>query len=122
MESAWFAIFGTLVGAIIGAVPTIVIGKMNLKAEKERQMRELGLQMALVEYQVQCQVRCNPGDELLPPVAFIGTAYQAVRKLMGDDLDIEQFEKVYKETSELVVKYGKVVHEHSAKPEDFENG
>lgn len=106
-----------VLGAIIGAVPTILIGWMNLKAEKERQIRELGLEMALSEYKIQCELVFREGKGIImPPVAFIGTAYQGVKKLMDNDLDPSQFKKAYKDLAKVVKEYGEIVREHSVSP------
>ena len=91
MESALFALVGTLVGAVIGAVPTIIIGRMNLKAEKEKHTRELGIQMALTDYQVSCDAYFRDVESPEPAYRFILPAYQLIKKLMDEKLSPDEF-------------------------------
>lgn len=110
MESAWFALIGTVVGALIGAVPTILIGKMNLKAEKERRTRELGIQMALADYQAACNAELQGVESPASSYRFIMPAYQLIKKLMDENLSPEEFEDAFEDARRIYLEALSVVY------------
>ncbi|MBI9078682.1 MAG: hypothetical protein JEY79_02960 [Pseudodesulfovibrio sp.] len=111
-----------VLGAFIGAVPTLIMGWMNLKATKERHMRELGLKMALAEYKVHTDLVVAKGKgKFSPPSAYLAPAYQSVLKLMDTNLSTTDFDKVYTDLAEIARENSKAAEESLPKAKGKDN-
>lgn len=99
MESGWFVV----IGALIGALPTLVIAKMNNDAQNKRQLRQLALEMAINERKAMIDVAKENGKpaRIPPQSAFLPPAYVAVQQFLSGDAKTIDFEKAYDEIHKL---------------------
>jgi hypothetical protein len=99
MESGWFVV----IGALIGAFPTLVIAKMNNDAQNRRQLRQLALEMAINERKAMIDVAKENGKPARIPSqsAFLPAAYATVQHFLSGDAKTIDFEKAYAEIRKL---------------------
>ncbi len=110
MESGWFVV----IGASIGIIPTLIVGWLNQRAEKERHFRQLAMEMALAEYGtlVDIAMKLENKVTILPPTAFIAPAYVGVEKFMDGNIRADEIADAYAEISEIVCKNSDGVKTH----------
>ncbi len=114
MESGWFVVIGAMVGAIVGAVPTVVIGWLKNRAEKETQLRQMALELALADRKNHCEINSRKRGQVayFPPTAFIASAYVSVREFMSGKLRPEDIEDKYARIAETVSANGSAIRDH----------
>jgi len=94
-----------LVGAIIGAAPTIIAALINQKAEREKHLRQLAVELALAEYRADVEwVRRREKKTLHPPASHIAPAYAGVKGFMSGDLSPEGIHKTYDKIEEVTLE------------------
>ena len=100
MESGWFVV----IGALIGALPTLVIAKMNNDAQNKRQLRQLALEMAINDRKAMIDVAKENGNPARIPAqsVFLPPAYAAVQQFLSGDITTIDFEKAYAEILKVV--------------------
>ncbi|WP_156925245.1 hypothetical protein [Nitratidesulfovibrio termitidis] len=99
MESGLFVV----IGAVIGALPTLIIAKMNGNAQNRRQLRQLALEMALEERRQMIDVaKEDSRPSRIPPLsAFLPVAYESIQRFLSGDTKVIDFEKAYAEIHRL---------------------
>lgn len=99
MESGWFVI----IGAVIGALPTLVIAKMNNDAQNKRQLRQLALEMAINERKAMIDVAKENGKptRIPPQSAFLPAAYAAIQEFLSGDAKAIDFQRAYAEIQKV---------------------
>lgn len=96
MESGWFVV----IGAVIGVIPTVIVAWINQREEKERDLRQLALELALAEYRGILD-HSRPGQKIFPPSVFVPAAHRAVTAYMRDSLDPDDLHKYAAELAEI---------------------
>lgn len=105
MESGWFAVIGAMIGAAGVAIPTLVVGWLNQRAEKERHLRELALEIALADFKKTVEIYKERDKdvtaEILSPVNFVPFAYASVSKFLNGDINADDIPNVYAELGKI---------------------
>lgn len=104
MEKIWLLV----IGGILGAVPTLIMGWINIRAAEERQRKQidadheknfkaLAVQMALTDYQMACDAHAKRLGIPRPSFHYILPAYQIIKKIMDSDVSPDDFDEVFEE-------------------------
>lgn len=63
MESGWFVV----IGAAVGVIPTLLTGWLTKRAEKQKQLREMALKVALAEHERTMEIaKFTKGPKVIP--------------------------------------------------------
>jgi len=89
-----------VVGAIIGAVPTLILGWMRFKSEEKKQLRALAIEVALTEYKCQCELSRGQNVTIPPPITYVPGKFDTVKTCLGPQLSFEELDKIYKNLAE----------------------
>lgn len=100
MESGWFVV----IGAAVGVIPTLLTGWLTKRAEKQKQLREMALKVALAEHERTMEIaKFTKGPKVIPPsYTHIPMAYMAVRKCMSGEMKPEDIPQYYEELARLI--------------------
>lgn len=114
INPGWAAFLGSLVGAFSVTLSTLLAGWLKQRAEKEKHLRQLAIEIALAEHKMRLDIAFKKEGKaiLSPPLAFIPPAYASVKLFMDGKLRADEIEQKYEEVSKISKENGRGVLTH----------
>tara|TARA_Y100001954_G_scaffold235560_1_gene293626 strand:- start:19933 stop:20253 length:321 start_codon:yes stop_codon:yes gene_type:complete len=91
-------------GAAVGVVPTILVGWLRQRAEKQHQLRQLALEIALAEQQKDIEIAKHSEERvpIHPTITYVLPAYTTVKGFMDGSIRVKDISKVYLNLADVV--------------------